>query len=218
MEERGSKYSVVRANRIAFHPKKDSEEPGFFRFVLDARLAGMALPTSQAQLHYLRREQNVGLVCSLIEKPSCPPLSMFQAEDSDDGVLPDSFWLDWPDMTPPTIQQMDALLEVTETYLNKGLAVVYHCFAGKGRTGTALCCALLKFGDQNLDAAQVLQHVRDLRPGSVETFAQEYFIQQYDRHLKKLPPLPEVESPPRFLTFQLRKTKQEPESSSSTTQ
>lgn len=205
---RGINYVKVKANRIAFHPaSRYSDEPSFFSFILEAQLAGMAFPTSSAQLKFLKSHHNIGLVCSLIEEASCPPETMFHASEDSPEDGPDSLHVDWQDMSIPTIQQIDSLLQTTNEYIQRGLAVVYHCFGGKGRTGTALCCYLLKYRSGEYSTESAINFVRELRPNSVETASQELFIANYERHLKGQTPIqiaPDLENP-KFFTVKLRK-------------
>lgn len=205
---RGSQYHHVRANRLAFHPASKRDNPPFFAFVLDGQLAGMSLPTSVSQLIALKQTYNVGLVCSLIEESSCPPLDMFSSPESGADSLPDSLHIDWRDLSAPTTQQMDELLSLTHSYIERGMAVVYHCFAGKGRTGTGLACYLLRYHGDSFDAATAMQHVRDLRPGSIETLSQEHFIRNYERALKGEPLVAEMsaseEEAPKLFHVRLR--------------
>lgn len=206
---RGSSYASVKANRLAFHPgARNSEEPSFFSFVLDGKLAGMALPTSEAQLRTLKEKYNVGLVCSLIESRSCPPIEMFEPQEE----APESLHIEWADMSAPTRQQMDELLRISHEYIQRSLAVVYHCFGGKGRTGTALACYLLRFHGENWNADSVIQHIRELRPNSIETSSQELFIKNYERFLKGEDPIEEIsnsEEKPKWFTIKLRKVNQD---------
>jgi protein-tyrosine phosphatase len=58
-----------------------------------------------------------------------------------------------------------------------GKAVCCHCFAGKGRTGTALAAYLIKY--HNYGAKQSIEHIRKLRPNSIETDQQEKFLVDY---------------------------------------
>lgn len=203
--QRGSNFNAVRSNRLAFHPSsRDSEEPSFFSWVIEGQLAGMALPTSQAQIQTLKSSYNIGLVGSLIEEASCPPISMFEPED----LAPKSLHVEWRDMSIPTRQQMDQLLSISREYIEKSSAVVYHCFGGKGRTGTALACYLLRYHGEDWTAETAISHIRELRPNSIETSSQELFIRNYERHLKGLAPEEEKRDEneqPKWFTVKLRK-------------
>ena len=213
-EKRGSNFDKVKALRTAFHPnlKNPMSDAPNFSFVMESKLAGMALPTSTYMMKRLKSEHNVGLVCSLIEASNCPPLSMFEVTEESPEEGPDSLLVEWKDMSIPTRQQMDALLKTTEEYINRGQAVVYHCFGGKGRTGTALACYLLKYHSDTFNGDNVIEHLRELRPNSVETSSQELFVKNYEKYLKGEPLLPENtyssssdEEKPKFLTAKLRK-------------
>lgn len=202
---RGSDYTKVRANRLAFHPaSRNSENPPFFSWIVP-KLAGMAFPTSSAQLATLKAQYQVDLVCSLIEESQCPPISMFEPENE----MPKSLHIEWKDMSIPSRKQIDDLLAITKEVMDRGDAVVYHCFGGKGRTGTALACFLLKFHSDQFDAETAMAHIREIRPKSIETESQELFIRNYERYLKGEPLLfenPYTSQEGKIFSIQLRKT------------
>ena len=58
------------------------------------------------------------------------------------------------------------------------MAVVLHCFAGKGRTGTILACY---FVEKGMRAEDAIAQVRELRPGSIESFSQEIMVEDFAR-------------------------------------
>ena len=51
--------------------------------------------------------------------------------------------------------------------------VVVHCYAGQGRTGTMLACALVH---QGMSAEEAIRLVRAMRPPSIDTLVQEQII------------------------------------------
>ena len=51
-----------------------------------------------------------------------------------------------------------------------------HCGGGLGRTGTLLACYLVR---QGLPAAEAIERVRAVRPGSVETRQQAQAVHAY---------------------------------------
>jgi len=56
------------------------------------------------------------------------------------------------------------LLDVLTECLDDDQAVLVHCWAGQGRTGTVAACALI---DRGLSPDDALAHVRRARPGAV---------------------------------------------------
>jgi atypical dual specificity phosphatase len=80
------------------------------------------------------------------------------------------------DMTSPTVGQLHAAVGFMRDIVAKGGAVVAHCTAGMGRTGTILAAYLVSEG---LPAEEALRRVRELRPGSVETPEQEEILFAY---------------------------------------
>ncbi len=141
-----------------------------FSFVIDGELAGMAFPGRFAHLHedltFLRR-QGVGAIVSLTEYP----LDQRAVERAGFQYL----HLPVPDYHPPTLDQAWTFLRFLERQRGNG-AVVVHCAAGQGRTGTLLACALV---DRGLSADEAIRTLRRLRPPSIDTPSQENFVHAF---------------------------------------
>ena len=160
-----------------------------FSWLIEGKLAGMAHPGSvflsglqagdtrlQEDLRVLE-EDGVGAVVSLTESPL------------DEGVVRtsglDYLHLPIRDMTAPTPADIGRFVDFVKVSVRAGRAVVVHCAAGKGRTGTILACYLVSEGH---DPEVAISRVRRARPGSIETEEQEEAVHAYARHLRRARP------------------------------
>ncbi len=147
--------------------------PGNFSFVIPGKLAGCAKPGGwgdpRSDLAGLTR-QGIGALVSLTEEP-------LDADALRDVGLV-SLHLPVPDFQPPSQKQMVRFVQFVDEWLAKDVAVVVHCGAGIGRTGTMLAAYLVHTG---MSAAKAVQTVRRLRPGSIETSAQARSVEDFAR-------------------------------------
>lgn len=74
------------------------------------------------------------------------------------------------DYTAPTLEQMVEFVGVVTDAAERGEPVAVHCTAGLGRSGTMAAVYLVASG---ASAEEAIARVRELRPGSIETEAQE---------------------------------------------
>ena len=146
-------------------------EPRNFSWVVERQLAGMAHPghgaVAEQRFDYLAAHA-VSLVVSLTE--SAPVSDTIAARGMDHLHLP------VVDFTAPSLEQLDHFVTATADTIAQGGRVVVHCAAGQGRTGTFLAAWFVATG---LSSDEAIDHVRSLRPGSIETAAQLEIVSLY---------------------------------------
>lgn len=136
-----------------------------FSWIIDSFLAAMPLPGRARPLAddlAFLRSRAIALLVSLTEQPP-DPTAVAAA-----GI--EQLHLPVPDFTAPTLAQLDAFLAACARARDEHRAIGVHCTAGLGRTGTFAAAYLVSSG---MSAADAIAEVRRLRPGSVETAAQE---------------------------------------------
>jgi len=87
-----------------------------------------------------------------------------------------------PDFGIPTDRQVDKFLEFIEKMIQSKKPVLVHCIAGCGRTGTMLAIYFVYSG---YSADEAIDHIRQLRPCSIETWYQEDFIHHFAQKVRK---------------------------------
>ncbi|GAB4312637.1 MAG: hypothetical protein Kow0059_03310 [Candidatus Sumerlaeia bacterium] len=153
--------------------------PYNFSYVIPDKLAGSAEPggffkSLREELDELHKEGFTAIVT----------LTEF--------VLPEDIVSEYPftvlhlpieDFQAPSIEQIEKFVAfVDEQLAREGGRVLVHCWAGRGRTGALLACY---FVSEGLTAAEAIDLVRQLRPGSIESGAQIQAIRNYEHWLRE---------------------------------
>lgn len=179
--------------------------PRNFSFLWEREVAISSTPKTAEQIRALSEHFRTSLVVTLTEEEPLPE-SWFKGVDCNNLFVP------VPNYQAPTPEQMDRIVDRIEVAIRTGSSAVVHCGGGKGRAGTVAACLLLRFGSLGIRASSgsseiqtmedmptsfssstATKHIRRIRPGSIETRAQESFIRYYANLLWKRLVLPEVD-------------------------
>ncbi|PSD15854.1 protein tyrosine phosphatase [Stenotrophomonas maltophilia] len=91
-----------------------------------------------------------------------------------DGEAPDRrLLLQWPALSAALVREMES-----------GCRVVVHCKGGLGRAGTVAAMLLLQSGASRT-AENAINMIRRVRPGAIETAAQEKFLARWEEELHR---------------------------------
>jgi atypical dual specificity phosphatase len=145
-----------------------------FSWLLEGRLAGMAMPSGRPLDWRELRERGVGALVNMTERRWEP------ADLRDSGLA--YLHLPVPDFAPPSAAQVEEFLRFCDEQIDDGRGVVVHCRAGMGRTGTMLACYLVHRG---MDSEEAIRLVRARRPGSIETMSQEAAVHALNERLQE---------------------------------
>lgn len=80
------------------------------------------------------------------------------------------------DFTAPSQATLDAAVSAIRESHTAGRAVAIHCRGGLGRSGTVAAAWMTT---QGLSAEEAIDHVRAIRPGSIETRRQERAVREF---------------------------------------
>jgi atypical dual specificity phosphatase len=165
-------------------------EPTEFHWILAGRLAGSARPgflgSTEEDLKFLQRI-GIRLIVTLTESP-LPPLPA--------ALGMHCLHFPVPDMGVPTLRSATWLCRLVLAVMKLDQAVLLHCKAGLGRTGTLLACCLVARGSSPEDAIRTL---RAICRGYVQSEVQEDFVSQFaelNRSPSPTPPEPLPQAPP----------------------
>ena len=150
-----------------------------FSWVVPGKLAASGMPGSSyggffngfgslAEDLKFVADQKIGALVSLTES------ALDEAEITASGL--EYLHLPVADMMAPRLEDCRRFVDFVTARNEQGVAALVHCVAGRGRTGTMLACF---FVGQGCGPLESLERVRMLRPGSVETEAQEAAVLEY---------------------------------------
>ena len=145
-------------------------KPDNFSWLIEGKLAGSAIPTSKDEVKWLQEEG----VKSIVTIREVPLDEDWVDEMKYLHVLSD-------DMGVPSFDDLKNSVDYVHERIQNNEAVMVHCLAGLGRTGTILACYMIKY--QKMSAEDAIQHIREKRHGSIQSFVQEEMIFQYAKTL-----------------------------------
>lgn len=87
-----------------------------------------------------------------------------------------SLYVPIPDFQPPTPLQAMQVCAASSAFTRRGAAVVFHCHAGKGRTGTMLAAMLIWAGQT---AEEAIAETRAANAAWIETEGQLAFLRRF---------------------------------------
>tara|TARA_Y100000590_G_scaffold142168_1_gene163071 strand:- start:751 stop:1245 length:495 start_codon:yes stop_codon:yes gene_type:complete len=145
-------------------------KPDNFSWLIKGKLAGSAIPTSKDEIKWLH-EEGVKSIVTIREEPLdvdwTDNMNYLHVLSNDMGV--------------PTFDDLKNSVDFIHQRIENDEPVMVHCLAGLGRTGTILACYLIKY--EKMSAEDAIQHVREKRHGSIQSFVQEELIFQYAKTL-----------------------------------
>ena len=160
--------------------------PTNFSWVINNQLAGSGLPLTFDQFMWLVNH-GIGTIVTVRELPL--PLEWLSVDDikASDSKGRTTKKLNYlhlkvEDYHSPSIEEIESTVKFIENEMEAKRAVLVHCAAGKGRTGTILGAYLLK--KENLSAKEAITRIRNLRPGSIQTDSQENSLFEYEKYLR----------------------------------
>ncbi len=151
-----------------------TEQPTFFSWVIDGKVAASGRPFSRRQVNWLRKN-GVSAILTLTEEPL--PNNWTVGVETHHISLRDHAPIDPPKMR----EAADYIAFMT----SNGKAVLVHCLAGKGRTGSVLAAYMIAY--EGKTSRQALEELRSKRPGSVERHQEPKVVEFESEIVKKSP-------------------------------
>ena len=149
---------------------KITKEPTNFSWLIENKLAGSGMPTTFDEFEWVLN-QGVKSVVTMTENA----LPESWVEDVNYLHVPTT------DLSAPEINKIKVAVDFIHKQINNKEAVMVHCAAGMGRTGTILACYLIKY--QKYTAKKAIEKLRNERPGSIQSEIQEMTIHMYEKQI-----------------------------------
>lgn len=137
--------------------------PSNFSWVIPNKLAGSGFPFTPNDLEYFQI-QGIKAIINLSGRNNYQHLTELPV-----------YSIEIPDFGIPTIEQIHKIWQIVDDHLANREAVLVHCIAGCGRTGTILASLIYHL---NIKATidESIDYIRSLRPCSIETETQATFL------------------------------------------
>lgn len=143
-----------------------------YSWIREGQLLASIYPQSLEYLDFLRDAEGIRSALNLDMRP------WPDAWIKESGL--DYLHVPVVDMSVPTEEQIMESLEFIDRSLEKG-AVMIHCIAGIGRTGTMFGLYLVNKG---MAPESAIELIRKRRRGSIQTTAQEMLICSWERRIE----------------------------------